>query len=74
MVNSNAHDVEIFGRFAGRLVANGSRFVLNAANQTLWELDRRSFDGLTEAEEAVHQALVRRTHRGASSSSGVSAD
>jgi hypothetical protein len=29
----------------------------------LWELDWRSFNGLTEAEEAVHQAWVRRMHR-----------
>jgi hypothetical protein len=63
VVNAHAHNVEIFGRSVGRLVADGSCFIFYAADRTLLELDRRSFKGLTEAEEAVHQALVRRMHR-----------
>jgi hypothetical protein len=63
VVDANVCDIEIFGRPAGRLVADGDRFVFYAVDQTLWELDWRSFNGLTEAEEAVHQAWVRRMHR-----------
>jgi hypothetical protein len=63
VVDANVCDIEIFGRPAGRLVADGNRFVFYAADQTFWELDWRSFNGLTEVEEAVHQAWVRRMHR-----------
>lgn len=31
MLDANACDIEIFGRFAGRLVADGGRFVFRAA-------------------------------------------
>ena len=63
MVDANGCDIEIFGRPAGRLVANGDRFVFYAADQTFWELDWCSFNGLTEVEEAINQAWVRRMHR-----------
>jgi hypothetical protein len=63
VVDANACDIEIFGRSAGRLVADGDRFVFYAADQIFWELDWRSFNGFTEAEEAVHQAWVRRRRR-----------
>lgn len=66
MVAAHACDIEIFGQSAGRLVADGDRFVFHAADQTLLELDRCSFRGLAEAEEAVHQVRLRRMHRGAS--------
>ena len=36
MVDANACDIEIFGRPAGRLVADGNRFVFYAADQTFW--------------------------------------
>jgi hypothetical protein len=63
VADAHACDIEIFGRSAGRLVADGGRFIFHAADQTLWELDRRSFKELTEAEKAIHQAWVRRMHR-----------
>jgi hypothetical protein len=69
MVDATARDIVIFGRFAGRLVAENGRNVFHAADPTLWELDRRSFNAFTEAEKAVHQAWVRRVHRGASQQS-----
>jgi hypothetical protein len=66
MVDANTFDFEIFGRSIGRLVADGSRLVFHAADQAFHELDRRSFNEVTEAEKAVHQAWVRRMHRCAS--------
>lgn len=66
MVSAHACDIEIFGQSAGRLVADGDRFVFHASDQTLLELDRCSFSGLAEAEQAVHQVWLRRMHRCAS--------
>ena len=43
MVAAHAWYIEIFGQSAGRLVADGDRFVFHAAVQTLLELDRCSF-------------------------------
>jgi hypothetical protein len=62
----NAREIEIFGRYAGHLVTDGDRFVFHAADRTFWELDRRSFEGVADAEKAVHLAWARRMHRAAS--------
>ena len=63
MVAPQVCDIEIFGQPAGRLIADGDLFIFHAADQTHLELDRCSFKGLDEAEQAVHQVWLRRMHR-----------